>query len=402
MNDLRPLKKGPRRENDTSRRLIERARELAPVVEAEALASEEAATLTPKCVSALRDSTLLSAFLPRELGGGECEAVVLVELVEEIARQDGSTGWCFGMNGIISGITSAGLSDSGVEEVFGERGTGQTLLAGGFPPQGRASRDGDGWRVSGHFRFGSGAPHADFMVCTTLELEGETPVKDGAIPAMRSFVVPREAVRLDDNWQVAGLQGTGSCDYHLDDHWVAEEMSFRSSPLVPRRGRSLYSIPLLSLAGAPHAGFALGVGKRALEEIALHAGWRQRLGSTACLAERPAFQQGFARARTRLRSARALVMEAYEALGAATRSEAGASLADRAEASAATTNAYEAALAAASFAFRAGGGAALYRSNRLQRCLRDIQAGAQHIVVSDESWERMGQLWLGVGEPQML
>jgi len=72
------------------------------------------------------------------------------------------------------------------------------------------------------------------------------------------------------------------------------------------------------------------------------------------------------------------------------------------EAAAATTNAYEAAAEAASFAFRAGGGAVLFRSGRLQRCFRDIQAGAQHIVVSDESYERAAQLWLGVGEPQML
>ena len=54
-------------------------------------------------------------------------------------------------------------------------------------------------------------------------------------------------------------------------------MSFVSSTLAAQRGRSLYALPLLSLAGAPHAGFALGVGKRALEESATHAGWRQRL-----------------------------------------------------------------------------------------------------------------------------
>ncbi len=40
--------------------------------------------------------------------------------------------------------------------------------------------------------------------------------------------------------------------------------------------------------------------------------------------------------------------------------------------------------------------------DRLQRCLRDIQAGSQHIVASDESWERFGQVWLGVGEPAMV
>ena len=50
----------------------------------------------------------------------------------------------------------------------------------------------------------------------------------------------------------------------------------------------------------------------------------------------------------------------------------------------------------ASRAFRYGGGAALYLSNVLQRCLRDINAGAQHLMVSDVSYEIHGQLALGL------
>jgi hypothetical protein len=31
----------------------------------------------------------------------------------------------------------------------------------------------------------------------------------------------------------------------------------------------------------------------------------------------------------------------------------------------------------------------------LQRCLRDINAGAQHLMVSDAAYERLGQILLG-------
>jgi len=382
--------------------LLERARALAPIVEAEAEASERAGTLTPKTVAAIREARLVRAFLPRELGGLECAPTELVALVEEVARQDGSTGWCVGMNGVIGGIASAGLSDAGAERVFGGRPAGETLMAGGYPPQGRSVREGAGWRVSGHFRFGSGCRHADFMVCTALEIVDGEPVMAGKVPRMRSFVLPTDLVELVDNWDVSGLQGTASCDYLLEERYVDDEMSFVSSDLQPQRGRSLYRIPLLSIANAPHAGFALGVGRRALEEISTHATWRQRLGSAAALADRPSFQQGLARAGARLRSARAWVVETLEAIAESTASESGASLRARADATAATTNAYEASLDATRFAFRAAGGSALFRSNRLQRCLRDIEAGSQHMVVSDESWERVGQVWLGVGEPTMI
>ena len=375
---------------------------MASTIEAEAQGSEAARTLTAKVTDAFRDSGALRAFLPRELGGDELEPAALVELVEEVARQDGSAGWCFGMNGIITGICASRLSDAGLERVYGTGDPERILMAGGFPPQGRAVREGDRWRVSADMRFGSGILHADFVACTTLEIIDDRPVMDGTIPRMRTFVVPREDVRITENWEVAGLEATGSCDYHLDDQLLPDETSFVSSAASARRGPSLYGLPIQSVASAPHAGFALGVGRRALEEIAEHAGWRQRLASRSRLAERGAFQQAYARARTRLDAARSLALSRFAALRAAGATAEGVTARERADLTAATTFAYESAMEAARTAFRAAGAAALYRNNRLQRCLRDIEAGAQHLVPSDESWERAGQYWLGLGESPML
>jgi len=380
--------------------LLDRARELATVLEPEADASEAAATLTPRTVAALRESRLLASFLPRELGGDELDPVESIALVEEVARQDGSAGWCFGMNGFITGLCAAALPDDGIDRIFGNA-EGSIMMAGGFPPQGRADREGDAWRVSGHFRFGSGIQHADYAVCTVIEFDGDAPRMDGAIPQMRTFVVPRKDVRVTDNWQVSGLQGTGSCDYHLDDQLLPDALSFVSSTIEPLRGQRVFGIPMVSLAGAPHVGFALGAGKRAIEEIGAHAGWRQRLASPTPLAQRGAFQQSFARARTRLRAARALVIESFTAVTRAHRSPAGVTTAERADAYAATVHAYESALDAAHAAFRAAGASSVFRTNRLQRALHDLETGSQHILASEENWERVGRYWLGLDGPVM-
>lgn len=386
------------------------ARALAPIVEAEAPASERATTLSPKTVAAFRDSGLLAAFLPRELDGDERPPLELARLVEELARQDGSAGWCFGMNGLITGICAAYLPDEGLARVYGagdRADAPRRLMAGGFPPQGRADRDGDGWRVTGHFRFGSGIRHADYVACTVVEFADDAPLLDGPIPRMRTFVVPREDVRIDPEWDVAGLCGTGSCDYFLDDARLPDAMSFVSSHPTPRRGARLFGLPMLSIAAAPHIGFALGVGRRILEEVEALAD-RQRLGSAARLADRPAFRQGYARARTALDAARALADEALAGLAAvADRAGAGdpsrgATLEERAAVTAATVHAYETAVATADMAFRAGGGAALHRAGRLGRCHRDLIAGRQHVVASEEAWERLGQAWLGMGDPGMI
>ncbi|MCP4905164.1 MAG: hypothetical protein GY910_09300 [bacterium] len=377
--------------------LLACARSLAPIVEAEALASEEAATLTPKCVDALRESGLFARFLPREIGGDEIEPTIALALVEEFARQDGSTGWCFGMNAVMTGICSSALPQSGIDRIF-SHSPSSVLMAGGFPPTGRADREGDAWRVNGHFRFGSGILHADWVVCSVIEFSGEAPRMDGEVPQMRTFVVPREEVRITKNWDVAGLKGTASCDYHLDDQLLPDELSFVSSTITPLRGADLYGIPLVTLVGASHTGFALGVGKRALEEIATHSGWRQRLASVSPLAQRGAFQHGFARARTQLLGARALAIDSFAAVAAAHRSTAGLGAEERGHAYASTVHAYEAALEAAQFAYRMAGAASVFRGNRLQRCLCDIQVGSQHILASEEGWERIGRHWLGLEE----
>jgi len=381
---------------------LARVRAMAPIVEGEAQASEAAGTLTPKVVEAFRDCGVLEAFLPNELGGHELPPADLTRIVEEVARQDGSSGWCFGMNGVITGVCASRLSDEGLDRVYGSTDPARVLMAGGFPPQGEARREGDAWRVSANMRFGSGVLHADHVVCTTLEMDGDTPLMDGRIPRMRTFVVPRAEVRVTENWQVSGLEGTGSCDYHLDDQSIPDALSFVSSTPGAERGHALYSLPIQSIAMAPHAGFALGVGRHALDVIAEHAGWRQRLASPTKLAQRGAFQNAYAKARTQFEAARVLAYTRLVQLADAGETEEGVTAVERANLWAATTFAYESSMEAARVSFRAAGAAAVFRHNLLQRCLRDIETGAQHIVPSDESWERVGHYWLGLGEPAML
>lgn len=46
-------------------------------------------------------------------------------------------------------------------------------------------------------------------------------------------------------------------------------------------------------------------------------------------------------------------------------------------------------------AFRYTGGSAIYASNVMQRCLRDIQVAAQHLIISETTYENLGQFMLG-------
>ena len=48
--------------------------------------------------------------------------------------------------------------------------------------------------------------------------------------------------------------------------------------------------------------------------------------------------------------------------------------------------------------FRYAGGSALYESEVLQRCMRDMNAAAQHMMVSDSAYENHGQAILGLDD----
>jgi alkylation response protein AidB-like acyl-CoA dehydrogenase len=52
--------------------------------------------------------------------------------------------------------------------------------------------------------------------------------------------------------------------------------------------------------------------------------------------------------------------------------------------------------------FRFGGGEALHESSVLQRCLRDISAGAQHQMVSDIAYENHGRFLLGLPDATVM
>ena len=74
------------------------ARALSELIESHAAETASAATLAPAVVDAIQAAGLFQLMVPAELGGGNAEIPVLVEVVEEISRADPSTGWAYMAN----------------------------------------------------------------------------------------------------------------------------------------------------------------------------------------------------------------------------------------------------------------------------------------------------------------
>ena len=362
--------------------LVARARGLRALVEAEADAAERADTMTAPVIDALRESRLFWLMVPRELGGLEADVVTAITVFEELAHADGSTGWSMMANATGTCFAAIYPDDAAVEVMFG--GDEPPIVAGMFGPAGQLLRDGDGYVLSGSFQFGSGCAHSTWLSAGAMELDGgEVAVSPSGFPAMRVSFVPIEHVDMRGNWDVMGLVGTGSFDYSIDDEPVDPAFTFLLLEANHRRGGPQYGLGLLGITASGHAGFALGVGRRALDEIVVIAKSKQRLGG-APVSEQQLFLHDFGMHDAAMRAARAFVIEAFADAEAVAIADGMPSLVQIQRMRQATTYATRIAADVARFAYTWAGSSGL-RPGVVQRCFRDIHAGTQHVFVDNNT-----------------
>lgn len=378
---------------DTRCALLDAVDRVRAIVAAGADEAERLRTLPPATVAALRDTGLLGLKLPAVLGGAEADPVTQIEVIEALTAVDASAGWCLMVGATTGALPGVFLGDEAVGTMFA--GRTMPLAAGCYMPTGRAVAEPGGFRVTGRWAFASGIRHAAWVSGTAWV------VRDGTLTdERRVFVVRTGEVEIHDTWHVAGLRGTGSCDFSVKDHFVSEAFTWDMERAQPKRGGPLYRLGLPGFVTNEHAAFALGVARRALDAIIALAATKSRGVKPAPLAGRATFQRFLGEAELRLRAARALALQLNDA--AWTTVGVGDHLTARqhAELRSAAVLATEVALDITSRAFRYAGGGALYDASVLQRCLRDLSAGAQHFMVSDSAYEALGQLLLGLpGEP---
>lgn len=344
-------------------------------------------TLAPRSVVALRDAGLFSLKLPKELGGLEPDPMLQVEIIEALSYIDASMGWnvCIG-NGASS--LCAFWPDEAIAAMF--KGGHIPTMAGVFNPA-RAVPVAGGLRVSGRWSWASGIRHAEWVGAHVLvEMGAEQP------PASRMVVMPISAVTLHDNWHVTGLQGTGSCDFSAQDLFVADGFSFDLGKFEPKRGGPFFKMGLPGLLINEFMALYFGVTRRALDEMAGLIKSKQRgYGKPNSVADRGVVQRALGEGDLKLRAARALAMEILaDAWATVCRGER-ATVAQQVDMRSVTVLAAETAVDITAKAVRYGGGQAIFLDHVLQRCLRDLQTAAVHLLVSDTAFEQRGQLMLG-------
>ena len=378
----------PRRaaERDDLMAAVERIR---PLLEESATAAEQERALPARAVEALHDAGLFKLLAPREVGGFAVDPITKTEVLEALAYIDANAAWTVMIGSTVSGILGCILPPELVEEVFAER---FPVTCSQFnPAEGRAVRCEGGLRVSGQWSFASGIRHSDWALCSVPVFDVDAPLQaPGGGPLVVMTLLPVQDVEILDNWHTLGLRGTGSCDFVARDVFVPDRRCFQ---VKAHRGGPVHQMNTLPME---HAALPIGIARRALDEVRDLAREKVRLGSSQSLAHRNVFQREVGRMEMAWRSVRSLfydlVAEAWEPVRAGEAETQEQDLLLRNGAVYAT----DVCLEIVTTCLRFGGASALFESHVLQRCYRNISAAGQHLFVTDENYEALGQLRLGL------
>jgi len=362
--------------------LPDRARALFPLLDGHAEAADAAGRLADEVVEALHRERLWGMWVPAELGGSELDPIGSLETIEQLTYGDPSVGWVVMAASLAIGTGGAFLGDEAVAELFGgERFpviTGQGTRPGTAVPQ-----DG-GFLLGGSWSFASGIKHST-NIHTLALVEGTNQA--------RICVLPVEQATLIDNWDVLGLRATGSIDYTIDSVFVPEPYTHDAMTETALRGGSLYGIGIVGFAVICHSGWACGIGRRLLDELAATS--RAKAGRAGALADSDSFQESYAKAEATYRSARALVFETWadvlDTLERGDRPTTRQHTLIRLAMAHSTWAAHDVAM----FVYKAGGTTAL-RSGTLQRLFRDMHAGTQHVTSSPPVFRAAGRELAGL------
>ncbi|UQA61332.1 acyl-CoA dehydrogenase family protein [Polyangium aurulentum] len=377
----------------TDQQLLEAVARVRPIAEAHARDADRASKLHGAVIDAMRAEGLFGFAAPREVGGVGASALTQLAVFEAMARAEPAAGWSLMIGAISTAMMGAYLPEGAVERIFKGR---MPITAGHQAPLGRARRVGGGFEVSGRWAFGSGIRHADWVI-TVAAVDGSASA--GGPPAFIQLAVPIERVTVEDTWDSSFLRGSGSEHYRLEGEFVEEAFTC-PFPTAPRlRGGSDFDLPFMALVTPAHVGFALGVAQRALDEIAAVAPQRIITWTHAPLGDHGGFRKDLGRAHTKLAAARALAVDVVGRMSARVASGGELDVREWSEIRALTAHATDVAAEVATFAFRSGGGSALYAGGMLERCFRDIHGATQHVAASDDSYEFAGRVLLGDGQP---
>lgn len=331
-----------------------------------------------------RSVGIYRASTPARFGGDALPPAEFLRKIERISAVDASAGWVASFGSAL--IYFAALPEATQAELYAN--SPDLVFAGGLFPVQAAEATTDGYNITGQWKFASGCKGADWL---GVGIKGGQDTQGKPLTAL---LRPSD-VEIVENWDVLGLEGTGSHELKVVDKFVPKEYTFI------RGGEStidepLYRYPAIAYAAQVLAVVNLGVGRAALD-FAIKVGSGQT-GITGApkLADRAYFRIDVAKAEAALRAARAFFYDITDEVWQTVVAGDPVSLKQAGLLRLAATSAAKAGFAATQAAYALAGTGAIYNGHPLQKLLRDASVPPQHAFLSDGIYDSAGAVLAGL------
>jgi alkylation response protein AidB-like acyl-CoA dehydrogenase len=374
--------------------LMAQIEKIGPVLEENAEENDKLGRLNDATLAVLKPLRMSHIFAAEENGGAQFPPTKGLQLIEAIAYHSGSAGWVSMVHACVTAMAAAFLPDSSYGRLFAP-GT-DNRFSGQGTPTGMLKKVEGGYLLNGKWSYASGIYHATHTHTAALVDDGTgKPAKDekGDIIVLCAHA-PVEKHGLLGNWDVLGLRATGSIDYDAKDVFIPDDLVFPILTAEPQRLKEFFSLGVIGLAAIGHSGWAIGVSRRLMDEIAKFA--RSKTGRSGLIGESDKFWFDYGRAEARVRAARAFLFEVWHDIEASI--EAGHRVSTRQISliHLAKSETHEAGIDACMFAMRAAGGAGV-RATVIQRIFREMMTAASHFTINPNivgaAGREIGGMW---------
>jgi alkylation response protein AidB-like acyl-CoA dehydrogenase len=244
--------------------VLKAVREIVPTLRANGPESEDQRWIVQENIDLLERAGVFRIAVPKRFGGLDLSLKEQVEILTEISRGCGSTGWVS-----VAWVSSAWMATlyplKTQEEIFK---TGSVRISGGFTPTAKMVATEGGYLLSGAWRFNSGVRGAHWDL-----LAAELEHADGTVEEVYAMV-PVEQLTIADDWHVSAAIATGSStssatDLFVPDHRVvtleaAVLGTGGGGAITGSKGRD-YS--LISYVVAESVAAYIGMARAAYEEL---------------------------------------------------------------------------------------------------------------------------------------
>ncbi|MCX7864856.1 MAG: acyl-CoA dehydrogenase family protein [Novosphingobium sp.] len=256
-----------------------------------------------------------------------------------------------------------------------------------------------GFRISAHWKWGSGVMHANWcmgMAMVVSQAEGP--------PQMINVTLPITQVKVLDTWHVAGLAATGSNDIVVDDVFVPEHMTVAqellamgTAPGAEIHANPMYRMPFTAFLSLVTSAPIIGGARGAVDLFREKIMQRKVTGTQTIVAEKPNYQVMLAKADMMVRSAEllhdTLTREVHARAARGENHDIAARMASTAQ------NAFASRLAreAIRLLIDNAGSSVHLLSDPLQRIARDANVACGHLIQDYETLcEQHGRSMLGL------